>query len=172
MPTLSELASFLDTTLNIDAIPDYPNAVNGVQLANFGAINGVATAVDLFDGFGQRRHQPPVRVCCSFTTGCSGAASADDGASSLAALGPAHARRRGLFRPPSARRASRIRQQCFAREASGPRSQRWVREIQDDRRWVERQVEHPDTRDRRASRRAGGGVSAGGSLQRLSPPSE
>lgn len=46
MPTLHELASFLDTTLDVAAIPDYPNAVNGVQVANFGAINGVATAVD------------------------------------------------------------------------------------------------------------------------------
>ena len=46
MPTLNELASFLDSTLDIAAIPDYPNAVNGVQVANFGAINGVATAVD------------------------------------------------------------------------------------------------------------------------------
>src|SRR5690349_15161320 len=46
MPTLNELTAFLDTTLDIDAIPDYANAVNGVQVANFGAINGVATAVD------------------------------------------------------------------------------------------------------------------------------
>ena len=46
MPTLHELASFLDSTLDIGAIPDYSNAVNGVQVANFGAINGVATAVD------------------------------------------------------------------------------------------------------------------------------
>jgi len=46
MPTLNELATFLDTTLDIDGIPDYANAVNGVQVANFGAINGVATAVD------------------------------------------------------------------------------------------------------------------------------
>jgi dinuclear metal center YbgI/SA1388 family protein len=46
MPTLNELASFLDSTLDIDGIPDYSNAVNGVQVANFGAINGVATAVD------------------------------------------------------------------------------------------------------------------------------
>jgi dinuclear metal center YbgI/SA1388 family protein len=46
MPTLNELASFLDSTLDIAAIPDYSNAVNGVQVANFGAINSVATAVD------------------------------------------------------------------------------------------------------------------------------
>jgi dinuclear metal center YbgI/SA1388 family protein len=46
MPTLNELASFLDSMLDIDGIPDYLNAVNGVQVANFGAINGVATAVD------------------------------------------------------------------------------------------------------------------------------
>lgn len=46
MPTLVELATFLDDTLDINRIPDYTNAVNGVQVANFGAINGVATAVD------------------------------------------------------------------------------------------------------------------------------
>src|SRR5262245_118822 len=46
MPMLNELASFLDSTLDIGAIPDYTNAVNGVQVANFGAINGIATAVD------------------------------------------------------------------------------------------------------------------------------
>ena len=46
MPMLNELASFLDSMLDVAGIPDYTNAVNGVQVANFGAINGVATAVD------------------------------------------------------------------------------------------------------------------------------
>ena len=46
MPTLHELASFLDNTHDLEGVPDYSNAVNGVQVANFGAINGVATAVD------------------------------------------------------------------------------------------------------------------------------
>jgi dinuclear metal center YbgI/SA1388 family protein len=46
MPALEQLASYLDATLNIAAIPDYPNAVNGVQLANVGDIQRVATAVD------------------------------------------------------------------------------------------------------------------------------
>lgn len=46
MPTLAQVAEFLDTTLNISAIPDYPTAVNGVQLANIGAIDRVAVAVD------------------------------------------------------------------------------------------------------------------------------
>ena len=46
MPSLAELAAFLDATLSIDGIPDYPNAVNGVQLANDGPIEHVATAVD------------------------------------------------------------------------------------------------------------------------------
>jgi len=46
MPTLSPLAEFLDAALNITAIPDYPNAVNGVQLANTGEIQRIATAVD------------------------------------------------------------------------------------------------------------------------------
>jgi dinuclear metal center YbgI/SA1388 family protein len=46
MPTLESIAAFLDATLNTSGIPDYPNAVNGVQLANLGSIDGVATAVD------------------------------------------------------------------------------------------------------------------------------
>lgn len=46
MPALEPLATFLDNTLNCAAIPDYPNAVNGVQLANVGDIQHVACAVD------------------------------------------------------------------------------------------------------------------------------
>ncbi len=46
MPTLAQMASFLDETLNIVGIPDYSNAVNGVQVANLGDIERVATAVD------------------------------------------------------------------------------------------------------------------------------
>jgi dinuclear metal center YbgI/SA1388 family protein len=46
MPTLATVVDFLDTTLNTDATPDYPNAVNGLQLANVGDIQRVATAVD------------------------------------------------------------------------------------------------------------------------------
>lgn len=46
MPALSQLAEFLDGTLDIARIPDYPNAVNGVQLANVGDIQRIATAVD------------------------------------------------------------------------------------------------------------------------------
>jgi dinuclear metal center YbgI/SA1388 family protein len=45
-PRLAEVAAFLDATLDIAHVPDYPNAVNGVQLANAGDIVGVATAVD------------------------------------------------------------------------------------------------------------------------------
>jgi dinuclear metal center YbgI/SA1388 family protein len=46
MATLATIAEFLDATLNVAEVPDYPNAVNGVQLANRGSIEGVATAVD------------------------------------------------------------------------------------------------------------------------------
>jgi dinuclear metal center YbgI/SA1388 family protein len=46
MPALSQIASFLDQTLNVGGIPDYSNAVNGVQVANLGDIERVATAVD------------------------------------------------------------------------------------------------------------------------------
>jgi dinuclear metal center YbgI/SA1388 family protein len=46
MPPLAVLANYLDTTLAIRDIPDYPNAVNGVQLENAGDIDRVACAVD------------------------------------------------------------------------------------------------------------------------------
>jgi len=45
-PLLAEVADFLDATLRIGEIPDYPNAVNGVQVANDGEIERVACAVD------------------------------------------------------------------------------------------------------------------------------
>jgi dinuclear metal center YbgI/SA1388 family protein len=46
MPALGDIAAFLDRTLDIAGVPDYPGAVNGVQLANLGDIRHVATAVD------------------------------------------------------------------------------------------------------------------------------
>ena len=46
MPALDVIADFLDTTLATRGIPDYPNAVNGVELANIGDITHVACAVD------------------------------------------------------------------------------------------------------------------------------
>jgi dinuclear metal center YbgI/SA1388 family protein len=46
MPALATIAEFLDSTLNTAVIPDYPNAVNGVELANIGDIQRIATAVD------------------------------------------------------------------------------------------------------------------------------
>jgi dinuclear metal center YbgI/SA1388 family protein len=46
MPALAPIAEYLDDTLNVAGVPDYPNAVNGVQLANTGDIDRVATAVD------------------------------------------------------------------------------------------------------------------------------
>ena len=44
--SLPVIADYLDVTLNVAAIPDYPNALNGVQVANAGPIERVATAVD------------------------------------------------------------------------------------------------------------------------------
>jgi dinuclear metal center YbgI/SA1388 family protein len=46
MTALAQLAEFLDSMLNIAGIPDYPNALNGVQLENIGDIERIATAVD------------------------------------------------------------------------------------------------------------------------------
>lgn len=46
MATLAAIREFLDATLNVAAIPDYPNAVNGVQFDNQGDIRHIAAAVD------------------------------------------------------------------------------------------------------------------------------
>lgn len=46
MASIQAIATFLDDTLNIATIPDYSNAVNGLQLANIGDIQRVACAVD------------------------------------------------------------------------------------------------------------------------------
>lgn len=43
---LRELVRHLDELLETDRIPDYPNAVNGLQLANTGIVSKVAAAVD------------------------------------------------------------------------------------------------------------------------------
>ena len=46
MATLAEIAAHLDGLLRTAEIPDYPNAVNGVQVETPGTIRRVATAVD------------------------------------------------------------------------------------------------------------------------------
>src|SRR5262245_12778826 len=46
MPNLTDVARYLDELVRTSEIPDYPNALNGVQLANRGQIRRVATAVD------------------------------------------------------------------------------------------------------------------------------
>lgn len=46
MTQLAEIAAFLDDVLQIASVPDYPGALNGVQLANRGEIDRIATAVD------------------------------------------------------------------------------------------------------------------------------
>ena len=46
MPSLAEIVQYLDATLDIAAIPDYPQALNGLQLANSGTVARVAAAVD------------------------------------------------------------------------------------------------------------------------------
>jgi len=43
---LAEIAAFLDELLQIASIPDYPGALNGVQLENRGDVSRVVTAVD------------------------------------------------------------------------------------------------------------------------------
>lgn len=46
MLTLPGVAAHLDSLLRVADVPDYPNAINGVQFTNRGSVIGVATAVD------------------------------------------------------------------------------------------------------------------------------
>ena len=46
MAKLDELVRFLDTELNTAEIPDYPGALNGLQLENQGDVSKVGAAVD------------------------------------------------------------------------------------------------------------------------------
>ena len=45
--SLTTISEHLDRLLRVDAIADYPNAVNGVQLAHEGPVTRVAAAVDI-----------------------------------------------------------------------------------------------------------------------------
>lgn len=46
MATAREIADYLDGLLETRATPDYPGAVNGLQLQNSSAVRGIAAAVD------------------------------------------------------------------------------------------------------------------------------
>jgi dinuclear metal center YbgI/SA1388 family protein len=46
VPSAAQLSAYLDTLLRSSEIPDYPNALNGLQLQNGGEIAHVAAAVD------------------------------------------------------------------------------------------------------------------------------
>lgn len=46
MTTTHEVADYLDKLLETEAIPDYSNALNGLQLENSGRLNRIAAAVD------------------------------------------------------------------------------------------------------------------------------
>lgn len=46
MASLAEIVQYLDATLDIADVPDYPQALNGLQVANRGTVSRVAAAVD------------------------------------------------------------------------------------------------------------------------------
>jgi dinuclear metal center YbgI/SA1388 family protein len=46
MAELAEIVAFLDRELKISSIPDYPGAMNGLQLANEGKVERIVAAVD------------------------------------------------------------------------------------------------------------------------------
>jgi len=46
MTTTAEIAAYLDVLLGVVDCPDYPNAVNGLQLSNSGRVTKVAACVD------------------------------------------------------------------------------------------------------------------------------
>jgi dinuclear metal center YbgI/SA1388 family protein len=43
---LSNISEFIDELLDINNVPDWPNALNGLQLANRGAVSRIGAAVD------------------------------------------------------------------------------------------------------------------------------
>ncbi len=45
--SLATIAEFLDALLRTAELPDYPNALNGVQLSNRGEVTRIAAAVDI-----------------------------------------------------------------------------------------------------------------------------
>jgi dinuclear metal center YbgI/SA1388 family protein len=47
MPSASEIAQYLDALLGAENFPDYPGALNGLQLDHAGPVRGVAAAVDV-----------------------------------------------------------------------------------------------------------------------------
>ncbi|MDQ6861662.1 MAG: Nif3-like dinuclear metal center hexameric protein [Verrucomicrobiota bacterium] len=46
MPSLTEVVRYTDEYLRIDEIPDWPNAVNGLQFENSGEVRKIGAAVD------------------------------------------------------------------------------------------------------------------------------
>ncbi len=46
MITTSELAQYLDDILETASVPDYPNALNGLQFGNSGRVTKIAASVD------------------------------------------------------------------------------------------------------------------------------
>lgn len=46
MTTTAEVVRYLDDILETDAVPDYPNALNGLQMQNSGGITRIAACVD------------------------------------------------------------------------------------------------------------------------------
>lgn len=46
MAELGEIVAFLDRELRVSSIPDYPGAMNGLQLANEGQVERIVAAVD------------------------------------------------------------------------------------------------------------------------------
>src|SRR6476660_194104 len=46
MARIHEIAEYLDTFLSSGSTPDYPTALNGLQLENHSDIRGIAAAVD------------------------------------------------------------------------------------------------------------------------------
>lgn len=62
MPTASEVAAFLDDLLGVPGFPDYPQALNGLQLDHAGPVRRIATAVD----FSERTIEAAIAASANF----------------------------------------------------------------------------------------------------------
>ncbi|PYL23566.1 MAG: Nif3-like dinuclear metal center hexameric protein, partial [Verrucomicrobia bacterium] len=47
MPSVAEIVRYLDDYLRIREIPDWPNALNGLQIENSGRVTKIGAAVDI-----------------------------------------------------------------------------------------------------------------------------
>src|SRR5207245_642431 len=93
---LAVLASYLDRYLRISEVPDAPNALNGLQVANGGTISRAAAAVDLCEATVQLAAQQGADLLLVHHGLFWGGVAPLTGRARLMAFGPERVRRVGI----------------------------------------------------------------------------